>query len=92
MVGRRLTRFRLLDREQSVLQDRDRLDQVFRVDKRRPFALRKVLAFALVGILSVLLVASVVVEGLLSTIDRFIDTTALAPLKELPLYKMWIAS
>ena len=63
------------------------LDQVFRVDKRRPFALRKVLAFALVGILSVLLVASVVVEGLLSTIDRFIDTTALAPLKELPLYQ-----
>lgn len=63
------------------------LDQVFRVDKRRPFALRKALAFALVGILSVLLVASVVVEGLLSTIDRFIDTTALAPLKELPLYQ-----
>ncbi len=63
------------------------LDQVFRVDKRRPFALRKVFAFALVGILSVLLVASVVVEGLLSTIDRFIDTTALAPLKELPLYQ-----
>ena len=51
------------------------LDSVFRVDKRRPFALRKVFAFALVGILSVLLVASVVVEGLLSTIDRFIETT-----------------
>ena len=63
------------------------LDHVFRVDKRRPFALRKVFAFALVGILSVLIVASVVAEGLLATIDRFIDTTALAPLKELPLYQ-----
>lgn len=63
------------------------LDHVFRVDKRRPFAMRKFLAFALVGLMSVVLVATVVMEGVMSTVDRFIDTTALAPLKTLPLYQ-----
>ena len=64
------------------------LDHVFRVDARRPFPMRKLFAFTLVGLMSVLLVATVVVEGVMSTIDRFIDTTALAPLKTLPLYQM----
>ena len=63
-------------------------DHVFRVDKRRPFAVRKLLAFALVGLMSVVLVATVVMEGVMSTVDRFIDTTALAPLKTLPLYQV----
>ena len=64
------------------------LDHVFRVDKRRPFARRKLFAFALVGMMSIVLVAIVVVEGVMSTVDRFIDTTALAPLRELPLYQL----
>ena len=64
------------------------LDHVFRVDKRRPFALRKLFAIALVGLMSVVLVATVVMEGLMGTVDRFIDTTALAPLKTLPLYQV----
>ncbi len=64
------------------------LDHVFRVDKRRPFALRKLFAVALVGLMSVVLVATVVMEGVMGTVDRFIDTTALAPLKTLPLYQV----
>ena len=63
------------------------LDHVFRVDKRRPFARRKLFAFALVGLMSVILVATVVMEGVMGTVDRFIDTTALAPLKTMPLYQ-----
>ena len=63
------------------------LDHVFRVDRRRPFALRKLFAIALVGLMSVVLVATVVLEGVMGTVDRFIDTTALAPLKTLPLYQ-----
>ena len=64
------------------------LDHVFRVEKRRPFALRKLFAVALVGLMSVVLVATVVMEGVMGTVDRFIDTTALAPLKTLPLYQV----
>ncbi len=63
------------------------LDHVFRVGKRRPFARRKLFAFALVGLMSVVLVATVVMEGVMGTVDRFIDTTALAPLKTMPLYQ-----
>jgi len=63
------------------------LDVVFGVDKRRPFALRKLFAIALVGLMSVVLVATVVLEGVMGTVDRFIDTTALAPLKTLTLYQ-----
>jgi len=62
------------------------LDAVFKVDKRRDYAVSKLFSFALVGLLGVLLVAVTVFGGLMSTIDRFIDTTALAPLKNLPLY------
>lgn len=64
------------------------LDHVFRVDKRRPFAMRKLFAFGLVGLMSVLLVATVVMEGVMSTVDRFIDTSALAPLQTWPLYQV----
>ena len=63
------------------------LDHVFGVDKRRPFALRKLFAIALVGLMSVVLVATVVLEGVMGTVDRFIDTTALAPLKTMALYQ-----
>jgi membrane protein len=62
------------------------LDVVFGVDKPRDYAARKIYSFALVGLLSVLLVAVTLFGGLMSAIDRFIDTTALAPLKDLPLY------
>lgn len=64
------------------------LDHVFRVEERRHFAKRKLLAVGLVGLMSVVLVASVVVEGVMSAVDRFIDTTALAPLKDVPLYRI----
>ncbi len=63
------------------------LDEVFQVEQRRGFAVRKLLAVALVGLMSVVLVATVIMEGLLSTIDRFVDSTALAPLMTLPLYQ-----
>ena len=63
------------------------LDHVFCVDKRRPFALRKLFAIALVGLMGVVLVATVVLEGVMGTVDRFIDTSALGPLKTLPLYQ-----
>lgn len=62
------------------------LDVVFRVHRRRHWALRKIFAFALVGILSVLLVVSIVISGMMGAVDRFIDSTALAPLRASPLY------
>jgi membrane protein len=62
------------------------LDHVFQVERRRPFAVRKLLAVAVVAVMSVVLVASVVMEGVLSTADRFIDSTTLAPLRALPVY------
>lgn len=62
------------------------LDTVFRVEKRRDYAVRKIFSFALVGLLSALLVAVTIFGGLMSTIDRFIHTTALAPLTALPLF------
>jgi membrane protein len=63
------------------------LDAVLQVEQRRPWALRKVFSFAFVGLLSVLLVALVVVSGVLGTVDRFIDSTALAPLRNTALYQ-----
>jgi membrane protein len=62
------------------------LDFVFRARTRRPWALRKILSFALVGVLSAVLVATVVVGSILGAVDRFIDTTALAPLRDIPWY------
>jgi membrane protein len=62
------------------------LDAVFRVEQRRPWAVRKILSFAVVALLSVLLVALVVVSGILGAVDRFIDSTALAPLRDGGLY------
>jgi membrane protein len=64
------------------------LDAVFQVEVRRPWALRKVLSFAVVAVLSVLLVALVVLSGILGTADRFIDSTALAPLRDTTLYRI----
>jgi membrane protein len=64
------------------------LDAVFRVEKRRDYAADKIFSFALVGLLSVLLVAFTILGGLMSAIDRFIDTTALAPLEDVSLYQI----
>ena len=63
------------------------LDQVFQVEQPRHWALRKLLAFGVVGLLSVLLVASMVLGGILATVDRFIDVTALATLRDAPIYR-----
>lgn len=63
------------------------LDHVFRVEQRRGFAVRKLMAIALVGLMSVVLVATVVMEGILSAVDRFIDSSVLAPVTALPLYQ-----
>lgn len=63
------------------------LDHVFEVEQPRHWALRKVLAFGVVGLLSVLLVSAMVLGGVLATVDRFIDTTALAALRDTSLYQ-----
>jgi membrane protein len=63
------------------------LNAVFRVEQPRHWALRKLLAFAVVGLLSVLLVATMVVGGVLATLDRFIDQTSLSSLREVPFYR-----
>jgi membrane protein len=64
------------------------LDSVFRVERRRPWALRKFLSFAFVGFLSLLLVTAVLFGGLLNAFERFIDSTSLTPLLDLPLYHL----
>jgi len=63
------------------------LDHVFEVEQPRNWALGKLLAFGVVGLLSVLLVAAMVLGGILSTVDRFVDSTALAALRGAPLYQ-----
>jgi membrane protein len=63
------------------------LDHVFQVEQPRHWALRKLLAFGVVGLLSVLLVAAMVLGGILATVDRFIDVTALATLRDAPIYR-----
>jgi len=62
------------------------LNHVFEVEQPRHWALRKLLAFGVVGLLSVLLVAAMVVGGILATVDRFIDVSALAALRDAPVY------
>jgi len=63
------------------------LNAVFRVEQPRHWALRKLLAFGVVGLLSVLLVATMVLGGVLATVDRFIDETSLASLRDAPFYR-----
>jgi len=63
------------------------LDHVFEVEQPRHWALRKLLAFGLVGLLSVLLVSAMVLGGVLATLERFIDARALAALRDAPLYQ-----
>lgn len=63
------------------------LNAVFRVERPRHWASRKLLAFGVVGLLSVLLVATMVLGGVLATVDRFIDTTSLASLRDAPIYR-----
>ncbi len=58
------------------------LDYVFEVAQPRHWALKKLIAFGGVLLLSVLLVAVMVLGGLLSTVDRFIDETALSALEQ----------
>ena len=62
------------------------LDHVFEVEQPRNWALRKLIAFGVVGLLSVLLVAAMVLGGILATVDRFVDATAFAALRDTPLY------
>ncbi len=63
------------------------LDHVFEVDAPRHWARKKLLAFGVVLLLSVLLVAAMVLGGVLSAIDRFIEATALAALQKTTLYR-----
>ena len=63
------------------------LDRAFRVEQPRHWASKKLISFGAVLFLSVLLVAVMVLGGLLSTVNRFIDVTALAPLEESALYR-----
>jgi membrane protein len=64
------------------------LDRVFDVQQPRHWAFRKLLAFGVVGLLSVLVIAAMVLGGILATVDRFIDVTALAALRAAPLYQI----
>jgi len=64
------------------------LDHVFEVEQPRHWALKKLMAFGGVLLVSVLLVAAMVVGGLLSTIDRFIGVRSLAELEESSLYRI----
>ncbi len=63
------------------------LDHVFEVPQPRHWALKKLIAFGGVLLVSVLLVAAMVLGGLLSTVDRFIEVTALSELEQAPLYR-----
>lgn len=63
------------------------LNAVFRVEQPRHWALRKLLAFGVVGLLSVLLVATMVLGGVLAAVDRFIDESSLASLRAAPFYR-----
>jgi membrane protein len=62
------------------------LDHIFRVENRRPFAVRKIFSFGLVALLALLLLVMVVFSGVLTTLDRYLDTTSLAAVKTNPLY------
>jgi hypothetical protein len=64
------------------------LDHVFRVDVPRHWALRKLLAFGMVLGLSVLLVGTLVLGGLLAAVDRYLDQSAILPLRGVPVYRM----
>jgi len=64
------------------------LDRVFEVEQPRHWALRKLLAFGVVGLLSVLLVAGMVLGYVLAAVDRFVDQSAFAALRDAPLYQM----
>jgi membrane protein len=64
------------------------LDHVFRVDVPRHWALRKLLAFGMVLGLSVLLVGTLVLGGLLAAVDRYIGKSAILPLRGVPVYQM----
>ncbi len=63
------------------------LDGVFRVEQPRHWALRKLFAFGLVGLLSVLLVATIVLGAILATVERFIGMSAMAPLRDAAFYQ-----
>src|SRR5262245_3683917 len=63
------------------------LDHVFEVEQPRHWARKKLIAFGVVLLLSVLLVAVMVLGGVLSTVDRFIGVSALSELRETVLYR-----
>lgn len=62
------------------------LDQVFQVEKRRPYPVRKIFAFGLVALLVLALIVSIALTGAVTALNRFLDSTALAFAKENPLY------
>lgn len=62
------------------------LDHVFQVDKRRSYPVRKVFALGLVLLLAVAMVFLILAASAFSAVDRFVDTTALAALKDWPVY------
>jgi membrane protein len=62
------------------------LDRIFQVENRRSFPVRKILSFSLVALLALLLLVMVVLSSVLTTLDRYLDTTSLVVVKANPLY------
>jgi len=64
------------------------LDQVFRVEKRRSYPLRKIFAFGLVALMGLVLVVLVVGTSALAVLNRFLETSPLAGgVRANPLYR-----
>lgn len=62
------------------------LDRIFRVEQRRSFPARKIFSFGLVALLALALLVMVVLSGVLTTLDRYLSSTALVVVKNNPLY------
>jgi membrane protein len=62
------------------------LDRIFRVQQRRSFPVRKIFAFGLVALLALVLLVLVVLSGVLTTLNRYLSSTALAEVRTNPLY------
>jgi membrane protein len=62
------------------------LDRIFLVEQRRSFPVRKIFAFGLVALLGLALLVMVVLSGVLTTLDRYLSSTALVVVKDNPLY------
>jgi membrane protein len=62
------------------------LDRIFRVQQRRSFPVRKIFAFGLVALLALVLLVLVVLSGVLTTLNRYLSSTALTEVRTNPLY------